>query len=238
MKALIIAHLYGFAVPHISDYQKICDKYNISLIEDNAQSFGQKYGDKLLGTFGDVSTYSFFSNKTIACGQGGAVVFKDKEIYTTAVTISNHGKVKDDFSAYGSNLSFNNLSAALLYGVLLKKDEIFKQREEIYQTYLHYIQDLDLPIEVYKEKDDGIRWVLVMKIIMDNFSNNMFIKLLSEKSIACRSGMNFLPSLSHFQNNSLSFTGQRPDEILLPIHTALKENHVVKILSTIQKIIQ
>ena len=72
-KAIIIVHQFGHAA-HMDEIMAITDKYKLKIIEDNAESIGARYKGKLLGTFGDVSTYSFFGNKIITTGEGGAVL--------------------------------------------------------------------------------------------------------------------------------------------------------------------
>jgi len=63
-KAIIVVHQFGHAA-HLNEILKIARKYNIKIIEDNAESLGAKYYGRVLGTFGDISTFSFFANKMI-----------------------------------------------------------------------------------------------------------------------------------------------------------------------------
>ena len=71
-KGIVIAHTLGipFDLENIKD---ICDKYNLFLMEDNCDAFGSKFNNKLTGTFGDVSTLSFYPAHHITTGEGGAV---------------------------------------------------------------------------------------------------------------------------------------------------------------------
>ncbi len=68
-KAIIVVHLYVFAA-HIKEIREIANKYNISLIEDCAEAIGTKVDEKHVGNFSDVSTFSFYGNKTITTGEG------------------------------------------------------------------------------------------------------------------------------------------------------------------------
>ena len=79
-KAIIITHIYGFPV----DMQKIINiakKKKIIIIEDAAEMIGQKYKNKICGSFGTASTFSFYANKHITTGEGGMIVTNDKTIY-------------------------------------------------------------------------------------------------------------------------------------------------------------
>ena len=61
------------------------------IIGDCAEALGSEYNKKLVGTFGDASTFSFFGNKTISTGEGGMIIFKDKKIYEKAKILRDHG---------------------------------------------------------------------------------------------------------------------------------------------------
>jgi perosamine synthetase len=76
-KAVMAVHLYG-APCEIDSISSICKKFNLLLIEDAAEAFGTKYRSKYVGSFGDISAFSFFGNKTITTGEGGMVASNQK----------------------------------------------------------------------------------------------------------------------------------------------------------------
>ena len=79
-KAIIITHIYGFPV----DMQKIINvakTKNIKIIEDSSEMIGQKYYKEKCGSFGDLSTFSFYANKHITTGEGGMILTNDKKLY-------------------------------------------------------------------------------------------------------------------------------------------------------------
>ena len=71
-KAIMVVHLFGQAVD-MDPVMRIAKKYNLKVIEDCAESHGVEYKGKKVGSIGDVGAFSFFSNKTITCGEGGMV---------------------------------------------------------------------------------------------------------------------------------------------------------------------
>ena len=71
-KAVMAVHLYGNTC-EMDELVNICKEYNLYLIEDTAEAFGSKYEGRFAGTFGDISTFSFFGNKTITTGEGGMI---------------------------------------------------------------------------------------------------------------------------------------------------------------------
>jgi perosamine synthetase len=237
-KVVLLAHLYGVPVPNMKEIKALCNKYNAILIEDNAQSFGS-YHDKLnpVGSYGDISTISFFSNKVIACGQGGALIFNNESFYLKALSISNHGRSGDDFSGFGGNFSFNNLSAALLLSMLENMNDILAYRNQIFETYISNIERLNLNITTYSIQSKYAKWVLPLKF-NENLNLNLIVNNLTKKGIACRLGMPFLPILPHINLMEHKYKGVRPDDVLLPIHTGLQEVDVIRILNFLKSEIQ
>ena len=78
-KAIMVVHIYGLPVD-MNIVIDLCKKYNLKLIEDSAEMIGQTYNGRQCGSFGDVSTVSFYSNKHITTGEGGMVLTNDENI--------------------------------------------------------------------------------------------------------------------------------------------------------------
>lgn len=89
-KAIIFVHLFGIT-GNILKIKNICNRYDLVLIEDCAQSFGSTRNGKYCGSFGDFSCFSFFETKAISAGEGGAIVFENKEIKQQARKYRHHG---------------------------------------------------------------------------------------------------------------------------------------------------
>ena len=89
-KAIIPVHYGGAPCKEIKALKEIADDHNLLLIEDAAESFGAKFGDKDIGTFGGAAILSFCQNKIITAGEGGAVVTNDKNLYVRINSISNN----------------------------------------------------------------------------------------------------------------------------------------------------
>ena len=77
-KGIIITHIYGFPV-NMKKILKIANKKGIYIIEDSAEMIGQKYNNKICGSFGQISTFSFYANKHITTGEGGMILTNDKK---------------------------------------------------------------------------------------------------------------------------------------------------------------
>ena len=143
-KAICIVH-YGGAGASPDEFKELCKEYNLLLVEDNAHGFGGKYKNKLLGTFGALSTLSFHETKNIMCGEGGATVINDIKYLNRAKILRDKGTNRDNFlnglvDKYtwvddGSSWVMSDILAAYLYGQLEKFDEIFIKRNEIWKRY-------------------------------------------------------------------------------------------------------
>lgn len=142
-KAIIAVHLYG----HPCDMDKlveICKSHNIYLIEDCAEAIGSKFGDQYVGSFGDISTFSFFGNKTITTGEGGIVATSDKTLFSRLLHLKGQGLAK--YRQYwhdvvGYNFRMTNICAAIGLAQLENIDEILRKKILISEWYKKEFED-------------------------------------------------------------------------------------------------
>ena len=130
-KAIIVVHLYGFAA-HIEEIRKIANKHNIFLIEDCAEAIGTKVKDMHVGNFSDISTFSFYGNKTITTGEGGMVCtnneFLAKKIYQLKTQGLASGK-EYWHEIIGYNYRMTNLCAALGLAQINKVNKFLEKKK-------------------------------------------------------------------------------------------------------------
>jgi len=141
-KAVMIVHLYGRCCkmdPIIS----ICQKYNLKLIEDCAQSHGAKYKNKMSGTFGDVNAFSFYPTKNLgALGDAGSVNTNDEKIATVLKSLRNYGSEKKYYNErVGYNSRLDEIQAGFLSVKLKRLDEINSHKRKLAAIYLKELQD-------------------------------------------------------------------------------------------------
>ena len=142
--AIIITHIYGLPV----DLQKIMNvakKKNIKIIEDAAEVIGLKYKNRMCGSFGDISTFSFYANKHITTGEGGMIVTNKKDIYEKCKSLRNLSFSKSYFDRYnhddiGWNYRMTNMQAALGCGQLKSINKIVKRKREIGNLYYKHLK--------------------------------------------------------------------------------------------------
>ena len=141
-KALVIVHLYGRNA-YSEKIGKICEKYNLKLVEDCAQSHGCKSFDgRRTGGIGDAAGHSFYPGKNLgALGDGGAVTTNDSVLADTIRTLANYGSNKKYVFRYeGRNSRLDELQAAILDVKLRHLDEDNNLRQQVAAYYYDHLQ--------------------------------------------------------------------------------------------------
>lgn len=142
-KAVCIVHLYGRNA-YTDRIGALCKKYNLKLIEDNAQAHGCKHIDgRMTGSVGDVAGHSFYPGKNLgALGDGGAVTTNDEELAETIRTLANYGSSKKYVFKYtGRNSRLDEIQAAVLDVKLKYLVEDNAHRKAMAHYYYEYINN-------------------------------------------------------------------------------------------------
>ncbi|MDH8701232.1 UDP-2-acetamido-2-deoxy-ribo-hexuluronate aminotransferase [Dysgonomonadaceae bacterium PH5-43] len=150
-KAIIVVHLFGQCVD-MEPVLDIAEKYNLRVIEDNAQSIGSVYtfsdGTKAqAGTMGDIGTLSFFPSKNLGCyGDGGAILTNNEELAASLKMIASHGQAKKYIhQVIGCNSRLDTLQAAILKTKLPYLNNYIEKRQKAahsYNTGLRLLTDI------------------------------------------------------------------------------------------------
>ena len=129
-KAIIVVHQFGHPA-NMDKILKLKKKYNLKIIEDNAESIGGKFKKSLNGTLGDLSTLSFFANKIITTGEGGAILTNNKSLYLKCLEMRDHGMSikKRYFHKYlGFNYRMTEIQAAVGIAQIKKLNFILRKK--------------------------------------------------------------------------------------------------------------
>lgn len=143
-KAICIVHLYGriACTPKILE---LCKKYNLKLVEDNAQAHGCVYGPtgERTGSIGDAAGHSFYPGKNLgALGDGGAITTDDLELATTVRALANYGSEKKyAFKYCGRNSRLDEIQAAILDVKLKYLEQDNQRRKEVAHYYIEHINN-------------------------------------------------------------------------------------------------
>lgn len=141
-KAILVVHLYGMA-SKMDKIVSLCEKYNLRLVEDCAQSHGATFNGKMTGTFGDVGCFSFYPSKNLgAFGDGGAVVVNDEELAENFKMFRNYGSEKRYYNkVVGANSRLDEIQAGLLRVRLAHMKELTDEKIAIAERYGREIQN-------------------------------------------------------------------------------------------------
>jgi dTDP-4-amino-4,6-dideoxygalactose transaminase len=155
-KAILAVHLYGQAC----DMTKIMDiakRHNLRVVEDCAQSHGNKWQGQVVGSFGDIGCFSFYPTKGCgAFGDAGAVTTDDEELADIIRALGNYGSARHYvFDYVGRNSRIDELQAAILDAKLKCLDETNAKRKEIASLYINNVYH---PLIVIPQSDRDSVW--------------------------------------------------------------------------------
>jgi len=191
-KAIIITHIYGFPVD-MKKILAIAKRKNIKIIEDSAEMIGQTYFKKRCGTFGDLSTFSFYANKHITTGEGGMILTNNKKIYNKCKSLRNLcfgiGTKKFNHDDIGWNYRMTNVQAAIGCGQLKNISWIIRRKRQIGKRYISILKKCNkIYIQPYKlSYSKNIFWVFGILLKKNaNISRDQVIKKLLKHNIQTR----------------------------------------------------
>lgn len=163
-KAICIVHLYG-QTSNMEKILEIVKKYNLYLVEDCAQSHGSLYKDKMSGSYGDISCFSFYPGKNLGCfGDGGAITTNNKKIYEKIKMLRNYGSSKKYYNdEVGYNSRLDELQAGLLRVKLFHLKELNQEREAIAQKYLNEIKNPKIKLPKIRKNATSVWHLFVIK---------------------------------------------------------------------------
>ena len=185
-KALIVTHLYG-QIADMDKIMEICQKYNIAVIEDSAESLGASLNNIQSGMFGDFGVFSFNGNKILTTSGGGMLIGKDSKLVEKAKFLST--QAKEDFLHYEHNeIGYNYRMSNILASVGVAQMEVLqkrvKKRREIFSWYQENLNGVvDFMPEI--ENSFGNRWLTTIQFRKD-INLEKIIKLFSENKIETR----------------------------------------------------
>lgn len=179
--AIIVVNTYGLTVNVDYITQLKNDYPSIKIIEDASESHGAKYDNKIAGSIGDISTFSFYANKIITTGEGGMVLTDDEEVYNRLLKLRNLNFVdrkKYIHSDVGFNFRMTNIQCALGIGQLENIEKTIKHRRRIAKKYNKFFKKnsyIELPFE--DERHYNVYWYYTIRItknydkVLDSLEN-------------------------------------------------------------------
>ena len=155
-RSIMIVHLYG-RIAYTEKIGELCKKYNLKLVEDNAQAHGCIYNGKKTGSLGDAAGHSFYPTKNLgALGDAGAMTTDDEELALTFRALANYGSNKKYVFKYrGKNSRLDEIHAAVLDVKLKYLDEDNQHRKNVAKYYNEHINNplIKTPILLPEEQN-------------------------------------------------------------------------------------
>ena len=183
-KAVLVVHTYGLPadIDQIKDY---CTENSLTLIEDTAEAHGMMFEGKYCGSFGDISTFSFYANKHITSGEGGMIMTNSKKIFQTLQQMRNldfNNERRFVHNKFYWNSRLSGLQAALAYSQIKNISKVIYKKQQqaaIYDSLLSQIKEISIPIKSYRGTENNY-WVygIVLKTpnlrdkLIENLYNN------------------------------------------------------------------
>lgn len=182
-KAILVVHSFGHAA-RMDEISDIAREKGLFIIEDVAEALGGTFQGKMLGSFGDISCFSFFANKMLTCGEGGMALTKQKPLFEKMASLREYGRSTDEKYLYddlGYNYRMTNMQAAIGCAQLEKFEEILQIRETQYDNYVNFLGDSPhFMIRPRLDWGGSIHWFMTVKISKPGIRDELMRNLLAK----------------------------------------------------------
>ena len=248
-KAIIVTHIYSF--PNEMDkILKICKRHNIFIIEDAAEVLGLSYKNKKCGSFGDLSTFSFYANKQVTTGEGGMISVNSERLYKKCNSLKNlcFGKInRFNHDDLGWNYRLTNIQATLGLSQLKNIKNTIRKKMEIgnyYYEKLKFNNNIQI-LPPFNSFSKNIYWVVGILIKNKKMTALNLSKKLLKFGIETRPFFWPMHQQSIFKKLKLFKNQNYPNStylskygLYLPSYFLLKKREINKISNVINKILR
>ena len=234
-KAILIVHLYGQCA-YTDKIGELCKKYNLKLVEDNAQTHGCKFNGRKTGSLGDAAGHSFYPGKNLgAFGDAGAVTTSDDELAKAVRAMANYGSQKKYVFKYcGRNSRLDEVQAAVLDVKLKHLDEDITIRKKVAKYYIEHITNPQIILPIIKNWDAHVFHIFTIrtnkrdelqKYLLDNGVQTIIHYPIPPHKQECYKEWNHL---------TLSITEKiHNEELSLPMSPVMTEEEAKKVVEVI-----
>lgn len=236
-KAIMIVHLYGRCA-YTNTIADLCKKYNLKLVEDNAQAHGCLFNDSKTGSLGDAAGHSFYPGKNLgALGDAGAITTDNDELAHVISAIANYGSsVKYVCDYKGLNSRLDEIQAAILDVKLKYLNHEIAARKAVAKRYMNEINNEKLFIPALSDWDSHV--FHLFPVLVEQ--RNHFQQYLTDNDIQTLIHYPIPPHkqkcYAEYAHLSFPITERIHDqELSLPMSPTLKDEEITKIIEVINK---
>ena len=181
-------HTFGFPV-HLDELSKVCNKWNIPLVEDAAEAIGSEYHSKPIGSFGKLGVFSFNGNKIVTSGGGGAIVTNDVELGIKAKHLTTTAKVPHPYEYVHDEIGYNfrmpNLNAALACAQLEQLYTFIENKRILAQEYDSFFKSIGINFRTELPQTKANYWLMCIEL-ENKKERESFLKETNENGVMTR----------------------------------------------------
>jgi perosamine synthetase len=169
-RAIIPVHLFGHPAA-MDELRTLAQKYDLKIIEDAAEAHGAEYQGRKVGGLGDCATFSFYGNKIITTGEGGAITTDSDEVAKRARFLRDHGMSKERrywHTEVGYNYRMTNLQAALGVAQLGQIGTFLEERARILESYRYHLKPHGVTLNPHLDGICPVNWITC--VLLDGVS--------------------------------------------------------------------
>lgn len=239
--AVIPVHLYGNPADMIA-LKSLQETWGFALIEDSCESLGAKIGNRMTGSLGDMSCFSFYGNKTFTSGEGGMVT-TDNDEYAERTRLLR-GQAQDPNKRYwhldvGHNYRMTNVQAAILCAQLERADEILAEKKRVADRYLSNLNSVkELKLQKVFDKHEHSYWLMSVELL--TVKNTVFSSWMRENGVDTRKvfyPISEMPTYQNCETRDPPVISQRLSEhgVSFPSYPELNNKDIDKICNLTKK---
>jgi perosamine synthetase len=244
---VLVVHNIG----NIINVPELKRKYpSVTFLEDNCEGFLGRYEGKYTGTESFASAISFFGNKNITCGEGGAVICQDQDTYEYLKCVHGQGQSSTKFvhSHLGYNYRMTNIQAAILYGQLELLPEILDKKAKLFETYRsHFKNRDDILCQKIDPNTEHSNWMFGVRVIGSTYAKAE--QFFRDRGVEARPMFYPISSHKYIENHGIIFNSYEDtvmdleanarllnkECIILPSFPELSQEEVKHVLKTVDE---
>ena len=243
-KAIIAVHWNGHPCD-LHQILQIAKRHDLKVIEDAAPALGAEYHGKKVGTIGDIGCFSFQGAKIAIGGQGGAVVTNNSELFEKITCLAAYGRTDSKMQYWsdyiGWNYSMSNLPAALAYSQMGRMEELLDKKQELFQTYVDYLDGFDLCRMISPEPNTRSTYCYPSCEISEeaSVSRKELLFKLNELSIDARPAQPRISQMPMFSSNTENPNSKYLEEygVILPGAFNLSKEDIIFVCNELKRLL-
>jgi len=207
ISACLPMHTFGFPV-HLDELILVCEKWNIAVVEDAAESLGSEYKGRPTGSFGELGVFSFNGNKIVTSGGGGAIVSNNVKLAEKGKYLTTTAKQPHPYEYFHDELGYNyrmpNINAALACAQLEQLDTFLTEKREIAKLYASFFETKGIQFRTELPETKANYWLMCVELENKN-ERDAFLKYTNSNNVMTRpiwQLMFRLPMFEHYQRDS------------------------------------